>query len=54
MLNSTLLLRGSAMLVFGLFAVCIIAVGLLVAKVYEWRQDVLYGPYLPRDPSDRA
>jgi hypothetical protein len=22
-------------------------VGTLIVKVYEWRQDVLYGPYLP-------
>jgi hypothetical protein len=30
--------------------VAVVAVmGVAVVKVYEWRQDVLYGPYLARD-----
>jgi hypothetical protein len=31
-----------------LFAV-VAATGAAVVKVYEWRQDVLYGPYLRHD-----
>jgi hypothetical protein len=30
-----------------LFAVVALMAGIIV-KVYEWRQDVLYGPYLAR------
>lgn len=26
-----------------------IVLGAAVVKLYEWRQDVLYGPYLQRD-----
>ena len=30
-----------------------IVAGAAVVKLYEWRQDVLYGPYLKRDdPSE--
>jgi hypothetical protein len=29
-----------------LFLVFVVAVGALIVKVYEWRQDVLYGPYI--------
>jgi hypothetical protein len=28
------------------------AIGVVVVKIYEWRQDVLYGPYIGRR-SDR-
>jgi hypothetical protein len=31
-----------------LFLVFVIAVGAAVIKVYEWRQDVLYGRYIRR------
>jgi hypothetical protein len=31
-----------------LFAVVALMAGIIV-KVYEWRHDVLYGPYLARD-----
>jgi hypothetical protein len=30
------------------FVVFVVAVGAIVVKVYEWRQDVLYGPYIGR------
>jgi hypothetical protein len=26
----------------------VVAMGATVVKIYEWRQDVLYGPYLAR------
>jgi hypothetical protein len=29
-----------------LFLVFVTAVGAAIVKIYEWRQDVLYGPYL--------
>jgi hypothetical protein len=29
-----------------IFLVFVTAVGAAIVKVYEWRQDVLYGPYL--------
>jgi hypothetical protein len=32
-----------------LFVAVVAAMGATVVKVYEWRQDVLYGPYLGRD-----
>ena len=31
-----------------LFLVFVSAVGAAIVKVYEWRQDVLYGPYIRR------
>jgi hypothetical protein len=31
-----------------LFAI-VAVIGLTIVKVYEWRQDVLHGPYLRRD-----
>jgi len=34
---------------FAVFAVIIVGVGLLAAKLYEWRQDVLYGAYIAPD-----
>jgi len=35
---------------FAVFSVFIVGVGWLVAKLYEWRQDVLYGAYVAPDP----
>jgi hypothetical protein len=32
-----------------ILAAVVAVVGATVVKVYEWRQDVLYGPYLARD-----
>jgi hypothetical protein len=29
-----------------LFLVFVAAVGAAIVKIYEWRQDVLYGPYI--------
>jgi hypothetical protein len=29
-----------------LFLACVIVAAALIVKVYEWLQDVLYGPYL--------
>jgi hypothetical protein len=29
-----------------LFLVFVIAVGAVIVKIYEWSQDVLYGPYI--------
>ena len=26
----------------------VVAAGMFLAKIYEWRQDVLYGPYIRR------
>jgi hypothetical protein len=34
-----------------LFLIFVIAVGAAIVRVYEWRQDVLYGPYIR--PTDR-
>jgi hypothetical protein len=34
-----------------LFLVFVTAVGAAVVKAFEWRQDVLYGPYIR--PADR-
>jgi hypothetical protein len=31
----------------------VFAIGVVVVKIYEWRQDVLYGPYIGRR-SDRS
>ena len=31
-----------------LFLAFVIAVGTAIVKIYEWRQDVLYGPYLAK------
>ena len=33
-----------------LFLVFVAAVGAAIVKVYEWRQDVLYGPYIQPSP----
>ena len=35
-----------------LFLVFVAAVGAAIVKVYEWRQDVLYGPYLAKRRSE--
>jgi hypothetical protein len=35
-----------------LFLVFVTAVGAAIVKIYEWRQDVLYGPYLARQRSE--
>jgi hypothetical protein len=32
-----------------LFVAIVAAMGATVVKIYEWRQDVLYGPYLARE-----
>ena len=38
------------MMYFALFSALVICAGLLVAKAFERRQDVLYGPYIdPRN-----
>ena len=34
-----------------IFLVFVTAVGAAIVKIYEWRQDVLYGPYIR--PADR-
>jgi hypothetical protein len=31
-----------------LFLTFVILVGAIIVKIYEWRQDVLYGPYIGR------
>ena len=31
-----------------LFLAFVILIGAIVVKIYEWRQDVLYGPYIGR------
>jgi hypothetical protein len=36
-----------------LFLAFVIAVGTAIVKIYEWRQDVLYGPYLANQRSER-
>jgi hypothetical protein len=35
-----------------LFLAFVTAVGVAIVKIYEWRQDVLYGPYLARQRSE--
>jgi hypothetical protein len=32
-----------------LFLAFVFTLGIMVVKLYEWRQDVLYGPYIGRD-----
>jgi hypothetical protein len=32
-----------------IFVAVVAVMGATIVKVYEWRQDVLYGPYLARD-----
>jgi hypothetical protein len=31
-----------------IFLALVVAAGVVIVKVYEWRQDVLYGPYIGR------
>jgi hypothetical protein len=31
-----------------IFLALVVAAGVIIVKVYEWRQDVLYGPYIGR------
>lgn len=33
-----------------IFLALVVAAGVVIVKVYEWRQDVLYGPYIGRRP----
>jgi uncharacterized membrane protein YjdF len=33
---------------FAVFSALAISAGTLLAKIFEWRQDVLYGPYIYR------
>ena len=35
-----------------LFLAFVTAVGAAIVKIYEWRQDVLYGPYLAKQRSE--
>ena len=37
-----------------LFLAFVIAISAAIVKVYEWRQDVLYGPYLKRSDYSRT
>jgi hypothetical protein len=32
-----------------IFLASVVAIGAIVVKAFEWRQDVLYGPYIGRD-----
>jgi hypothetical protein len=32
-----------------IFLALVVGVGAIVVKAFEWRQDVLYGPYIGRD-----
>jgi hypothetical protein len=32
-----------------IFVALVLALGASVVKIYEWRRDVLFGPYLKRD-----
>ena len=31
-----------------IFLALVVAAGVVIVKVYDWRQDVLYGPYIGR------
>jgi hypothetical protein len=37
-----------------LFLAFVFALGVVVVKLYEWRQDVLYGPYIGRDVEKKS
>ena len=37
-----------------LFFAFVVAVSAAIVKVYEWRQDVLYGPYLRQSDSSKT
>ena len=36
-----------------LFLAFVFAMGVIVVKLYEWRQDVLYGPYVAKERSEQ-
>jgi hypothetical protein len=36
-----------------LFIAFVVIVGVVVVKAYEWRHDVLYGPYINADQGPR-
>jgi hypothetical protein len=38
---------------FAVFSALALCAGILVSKLYEWRTDVLYGPYIDRNHLDR-
>lgn len=38
---------------FVIFSALVIGAGLLVANLYEWRHDALYGPYVRRNQVDK-
>jgi hypothetical protein len=53
-LNAPALLREQTMVIETiLFLAFVTATGVAIVKVYEWRQDVLYGPYLAKQRSER-
>ena len=37
-----------------LFLAFVLAMGVAVVKLYEWRQEVLYGPYIGRDTDRKS
>ena len=37
-----------------LFLCFVFAMGAVVVKLYEWRQDVLYGPYISQGPDKNS
>jgi hypothetical protein len=37
------------MIAFGFFSVICCAAGFYIIKLYQWRQDVLHGPYIMSD-----
>jgi hypothetical protein len=37
-----------------LFLAFVLAIGVIVVKLYEWRQDVLYGPYHGRSTEKKS
>lgn len=41
------------MVEFAIFAAASVFAGVAVVKIYERRQDVLYGPYIQRQTRDR-
>jgi hypothetical protein len=36
-----------------LFVAVVAAIGATIVKIYEWRQDVLYGPYVAKERSEQ-
>jgi hypothetical protein len=41
------------MIAFAFLSVIFFAAGFFIAKLYQWRQDVLYGPYIMSDHRGR-